>query len=51
MQHRTAAGTATEGTQVSNRNAENGYAVGPELPSGVFTLTKTPSPAVFTTAD
>jgi hypothetical protein len=51
MQHRTAAGTATEGTQVSNRNAENGYAVGPELPNGVFTLTKTPSPAVFTTAD
>jgi hypothetical protein len=51
MQHRTAAGRATEGTQVLSRNAENSYPVGPELPNGVFTLTKTPSPAVFTTAD
>jgi hypothetical protein len=51
MQHRTAAGTATEGNQVSNRNAENGHPVGPEVPNGVFNLTKTPSPAVFTTAD
>jgi hypothetical protein len=41
MQHCTAAGTGAEGTQVSNRNAENGYLVGPEFPNGVFTLTKT----------
>jgi hypothetical protein len=51
MQHRTDAGTATEGAQVSNRNAENRYPISPELPNGVFMLTKTPSPAVFTTAD
>jgi hypothetical protein len=42
MQHRTDAGTATEGAQVSNRNAENRYPMGPELPNGVFMLTKTP---------
>jgi hypothetical protein len=41
MQHRTAAGTATEGAQVSNRNAENRYPISPELQNGVFTLTKT----------
>src|SRR6202008_2247077 len=29
MQHRTDAGTATEGGQVSNRNAENRYPIGP----------------------
>jgi hypothetical protein len=42
MQHRTAAGTATEGAQVSNRNAENRYPIDHELPNGVFILTKTP---------
>jgi hypothetical protein len=42
MQHRTAAGTATEGAQVSNRNAENRYPIGHELLNGVFILTKTP---------
>jgi hypothetical protein len=42
MQHRTDAGTATEGAQVSNRNAENRYPISPELPNGVFMLTKTP---------
>jgi hypothetical protein len=36
MQHRTAAGTATEGAQVSNRNAENRYPIGPELPIGSY---------------
>jgi hypothetical protein len=34
MQHRTAAGTATEGAQVSNRNVENRYPIGHELPNG-----------------
>jgi hypothetical protein len=44
MQHRTAAAdTATEGAQFSNRNAENRYPIGSELPNGVFILTKTPS--------
>jgi hypothetical protein len=42
MQHRTDAGTATEGAQVLNRNAENCYPISPELPNGVFMLTKTP---------
>jgi hypothetical protein len=42
MQHRTDAGTATEGAQVSNQNAENRYPISPELPNGVFMLTKTP---------
>ena len=51
MQHRTDAGTATEGAQVSNRNAENRYPISPELPNGVFMVTKTPSAAVFSTAD
>ena len=51
MQHRTDAGTATEGGQVSNRNAENRYPISPELPNGVFMVTKTPSAAVFSTAD
>jgi hypothetical protein len=41
MQHRTAAGTATEGAQVSNRDAENVYPIGHELLNGVFILTKT----------
>jgi hypothetical protein len=36
MQHRTAAGTATEGAQVSNRNAENRYPMGPEIPIGSY---------------
>jgi hypothetical protein len=43
MQHRTAAETATEGAQVSNRNAENRYPIGSALPNGVFILPKTPS--------
>jgi hypothetical protein len=43
MQHCTAADTATEGAQVSNRNGENRSPVGSELPNGVFILTKTPS--------
>jgi hypothetical protein len=34
MPHRTAAGTATEGAQGSNRNAESHYPMGPELPNG-----------------
>ena len=42
MQHGTDAGPATEGAQVSNRNAENRYPISPELPNGVFMLTKTP---------
>jgi hypothetical protein len=42
MQHRIDAGTATEGAQVSNRTEENRYPIGPELPNGVFMLTKTP---------
>jgi hypothetical protein len=42
MPHRTAAGTAPEGAQGSKRNAENRYPMGPELPNGVFVLTKTP---------
>ena len=41
MQHRTAAGTATEGGQVSNRNAENRYPIGPELQIGLY-LDETP---------
>ena len=41
MQHRIAAVTATEGAQVSNRNAEGRYPIGPELE--VFIMTKTPS--------
>jgi len=41
MQHRTHPGTATEGAQVSSRNAENRYPINPELPNGVFMLTKT----------
>ena len=51
MQHRTDAATATEGAQVSNRNAENRNPISPELPNGVYMLTKTPWPAVFTTSD
>jgi hypothetical protein len=50
-QHSTDAGTATEGPRVSNRNAENRYPISPEFPNKVFILTKTPSPAVFTTTD
>ena len=42
MQHRTAAGIATEGAQVSKRNAVNHYPISPDLPSGVLILTKTP---------
>jgi hypothetical protein len=34
MQHRTAAGTATEGALVSNCNVENRYPIGHELPNG-----------------
>jgi hypothetical protein len=34
MQHRTAADTATEGAQFSNRNAENRYATDSELQNG-----------------
>jgi len=41
MQHRTDAGTATEGGQVSNRNAENRYPIGPELQIGLY-LDETP---------
>ena len=36
MQHRTDAGTATEGGQVSNLNAENRYPIGPELQIGLY---------------
>jgi hypothetical protein len=43
MQHRTAADTATEGAQFSNRNAENRSPIGSGLPNGVFILAKTPS--------
>jgi hypothetical protein len=42
MPHRTAAVTGTESAQGSNRNAENRYPMDPELPNGVFILTKTP---------
>ena len=42
MQYPTHADTATEGVQVSNRNAENDYPISPELRNGVFVLTKTP---------
>ena len=51
MQHSTDAGTATEGPRVSNRNAGNRYPISPEFPNKVSILTKTPSPAVFTTTD
>jgi hypothetical protein len=51
MQHRTDTGTATEGAQVSNRNAENRYPIRPELPNEVFIQRRHLSPAVFTTAD
>jgi hypothetical protein len=51
MQHNTDAGKATEVARVSNRNAENRYPISPELANEVFILTKTLSPAVFTTAD
>jgi hypothetical protein len=51
MQHRTAAGTTTEGAQVSNRDAENRHPIGPELPNGVFVLTRRLWPSVFTTSD
>jgi hypothetical protein len=42
MHHRTAAGTATEGAQVSDRNAGNRYPISHELPNGVFVVTKAP---------
>jgi hypothetical protein len=42
MPHRTAAVRAPEGAQGSNRNGENRYPMGPELPNGVLILTKTP---------
>jgi hypothetical protein len=42
VQHRTDVGTATEGAQVSNRNAENRYPISPDLANEVFILTKTP---------
>jgi hypothetical protein len=42
MQQGTDAATATEGVQVPNRNAENRYPISPELPNGVFMLTKMP---------
>jgi hypothetical protein len=42
MQYGIDAGPATEGAQVSNRNAENCYPISPELPNGAFMLTKTP---------
>lgn len=42
MQHPTAVGTATEGAQVSNQNPETRYPIGPELPTEIFSLTKTP---------
>jgi hypothetical protein len=42
MRHRTAAVTATEGAQGSNRNGENRYPMGTELPNAVFILTKRP---------
>src|ERR1700730_15664956 len=42
MHHRTAAGTATEGVQVSNRNAGNRYPISHELPNRIFIVTKTP---------
>jgi hypothetical protein len=51
MQHGTDAGTATGGPRVSNRNAGNRYPISPEFPNKVSILTKTPSPAVFTTTD
>jgi hypothetical protein len=51
MQHRTAAGTTTEGAQVSNRDAENRHPIGPELRNGVFVLTRRLWPSVFTTSD
>jgi hypothetical protein len=34
MQRRTGTGTATEGAQVSNRDEENRYPIGHELPNG-----------------
>jgi hypothetical protein len=42
MQHPTAADTATDGAQFSNRNAENHSPIGSGPPNGVFILTKTP---------
>ena len=40
--HRTAAVRAPEGIQGSNGTAENRYPISPEVPNGVFILTKTP---------
>jgi hypothetical protein len=36
MQHRTAAGTATDGAQVSHQKAVNRYPIGPELQMGSY---------------
>ena len=41
MRQRTVAGTATEGAQVSSRNAGNRHPISHELPNGVFVATKT----------